>query len=125
MLYTLERSEVETQLHGDTLPENWKQDIYPMFLSNLAQQISRALQMFVSTTKEAQPVSILISGGGSNLINLDKDLSEELGLDVAIFNPFSDMQISSKVEQKNVMKIAPQFAIAAGLASRSFSPWHI
>jgi type IV pilus assembly protein PilM len=125
MLYTLDRSEVEIQLHAGSLPENWKQDVYPLFLSNLAQQVTRAIQMYATTTMEEQPVAILISGGGSNLINLDKDLAAELAIEVEVFNPFSDMQIGAKIEQQEFMMIAPQFAIAAGLASRSFSPWHI
>jgi type IV pilus assembly protein PilM len=125
MMYTLERSEVEQQLLADSLPENWKQDTYPMFLANLQQQISRALQMYVSTVQAERPSKILISGGGSNLPTLAKDLATELGIDVEVFNPFADMEISEKVQNQEIMKYAPQLAIAAGLASRSFTTWHI
>jgi type IV pilus assembly protein PilM len=120
MMYSLERTEVEQQLQADTLPENWKQDAYPIFVSNLQQQISRALQIYISASQAPRPTEILISGGGSNLPNLAKDLASELAIDVTVFNPFAEMKISEQAEKQEIMKYAPQLAIAAGLASRSF-----
>jgi type IV pilus assembly protein PilM len=120
MMYTLERAEVEQQLQADTLPENWKQDAYPLFLSNLQQHISRALQTYISARQATRPTEILISGGGSNLPNIAKNLAAELAIDVQVFNPFAEMKISEQAAKQNIMNYAPQLAIAAGLASRSF-----
>lgn len=120
MMYTLERAEVEQQLQADTLPENWKQDTYPIFVSNLQQHIAKALQLYVSASQAPRPTEILISGGGSNLPNIAKDLAAELAIDVNVFNPFTEMKISEQAEKQEFMKYAPQLAIAAGLASRSF-----
>ncbi len=121
MMYTLERAEVEMQLQADTLAENWKQDSLPVFVSNLQQHIAKALQLYVSASQAPRPTEILISGGGSNLPNIAKDLAAELAIDVKVFNPFAEMQISEQVEKQEIMKYAPQFAIAAGLASRALS----
>ena len=120
MMYTLERAEVEQQLQADTLPENWKQDTYPLFVSNLQQHITKALQLYISARQAQRPTEILISGGGSNLPNIAKDLAAELAIDVKVFNPFAQMKISEQAEKQEIMKYAPQLAIAAGLASRSF-----
>jgi type IV pilus assembly protein PilM len=35
------------------------------------------------------------------------------------------MSISETIEATELEKVAPQLMVAAGLALRSFSPWHI
>lgn len=125
MLYSQERSQIEQQLSEDTLPKTWKQDSYPMFLANLQQHINRAIQVYISATSSARPNSILICGGGGHLSSLIEDLSADLGIEVSAFNPFTDMTINEKISQAALDLVSPQLVIAAGLANRSFQPWHI
>lgn len=125
LVHTLERQETEQQLLAGELPTTWKQDTYPIFLANLQQQIARAMQMYISTSNAERPEVINISGGGASLVGLAEDLASELAVDVKVFDPFENMEISEKAEQKGLRDIAPQLAIAVGLASRSFEPWHI
>lgn len=125
LVHTLERQETEQQLLAGELPSTWKQDTYPIFLANLQQHIARAMQMYISTTNAERPEVIHICGGGASLVGLAEDLSTELAVDIKVFDPFEFMEISEKAEQKGLRDIAPQFAIVAGLASRSFESWHI
>lgn len=125
MLYSQERSQIEQQLNDGTLPETWKQDSYPMFLANLQQNINRAIQVYISATGAPRPEKLLICGGGGHLKSLPEDLTADLGIEVVNFNPFSSMKIAEKVNQAELEQISPQLVIAAGLASRSFQPWHI
>ncbi len=125
MIYSQERSQIEQQLTDGTLPETWKQDAYPMFLANLQQNINRALQLYSSASGEVRPDYLLICGGGSHLTCLPKDLTADLGIEVALFNPFSDMSIGDNINQGDLEQVFGQLIIAAGLASRSFQPWHI
>jgi type IV pilus assembly protein PilM len=125
MLYSQERSQIEQQLSDGTLPETWKQDAYPMFLANLQQNINRALQLYISASSEARPSSLLICGGGGHLATLPEDLTADLGIDVICFNPFTDMAKAENVNQGDLEQVSGQLIIAAGLASRSFQPWHI
>lgn len=125
MLFSQERSQIEQQLTDDTLPETWKQDAYPMFLANLQQNINRALQVYISASGEARPSSLLICGGGGHLTTLPEDLAADLGIEVLCFNPFANMVITDNVNQGDFEQISGQLIIAAGLASRSFKPWHI
>jgi type IV pilus assembly protein PilM len=125
ILYNQERSKIEQQLIDDTLPEIWKQDAYPMFLANLQQNINRALQVYISTTGESRPSSLLICGGSGYLKSLPEDLSTDLGIEVAPFNPFTNMVIAENINQKELEQVSGQLIIAAGLASRSFQAWHI
>lgn len=125
MLYSQDRTQIEQQLTDGTLPDTWKQDAYPMFLANLQQNINRALQVYSSASGEARPSSLLISGGGGHLTSLHEDLTSDLGIQVTCFNPFANMVKAEGVNQGDLDRIAGQLIIAAGLASRSFQPWHI
>lgn len=125
VIHTLERQEAEQQLINGELPENWRQDTYPIFLSNLQQNIARAMQMYISTTHAERPETLLICGGGAAIEGLADDLANELAVNVEIFNPFANMQISEKAKQQGFDTVGSQLAIAAGLASRSFDTCHI
>ena len=125
MLYSQNRTQIEQQLTDNSLPETWKQDAYPMFLANLQQNINRAIQVYMSATNASRPTSLLICGGGGHLSSLPEDLTADLGIEVTQFNPFSSMECVEKINQAELEHAAPQLIIAAGLASRSFQPWHI
>lgn len=122
--YSQDRNIIEQQMLANALPSTWRQDCYPMFLANLQQQISRAVQMYVTTTHAPRPVAILISGGASNLAGLSTDLEQELGMEVTVFNPLANMSIDPK-SNLQLSELSPHFAIAAGLATRSFNSCHI
>ncbi|MDP5030612.1 MAG: pilus assembly protein PilM [Paraglaciecola sp.] len=125
LLYNQERSHIEKQLQTNSLPDNWKLDSYPVFLANLQQNINRALQVFVSATGAKRPTKLLICGGACHVATVTEDLANELAIDIEMFNPFADMTISDTLQNSELSTFAPQLAIAAGLACRSFSPWHI
>lgn len=121
----LERDDAQKQLIEDTLPETWRQDTLPVFLSNLQQQINRAIQMYISTTHAKRPEKILFCGGGAVISEIAPALAEDLSVEIEVFNPFNNMQFGKHVNVEQITKIAPQLAIAVGLASRGFSQWHI
>jgi len=120
-----DRAESEQQLIHDRLPDTWRTDNYPIFLSNLQQQISHSLQMYVNTTNNEQPVSLYLSGGGALIDGIVEDLTRELGIEVKMFNPFSAMELDKSIDAEKLLKIAPQLLLASGLASRGGVPCHI
>ncbi|GMM69579.1 pilus assembly protein PilM [Alteromonas sp. MTD1] len=124
-IHMVERETAERQLLDGTLTGNWIEDTLPIFAANLQQNINRALQMYMSTLHAERPTSILLSGGAATIAPLVDILNQDLGLEVSCFNPFSQMTINPKLDAARLEKIAPQLAIAAGLASRSFTPWHM
>ena len=125
VIQMLDKEEAERQLLAKTLTGNWQQETLPIFTANLVQQINRALQMYISTTHAERPSKLLLSGGGATLPALTDALQQDLGLDIEIFNPFANMQIGEKIDAQRLHDVAPQLAIAAGLASRSFDTWHM
>ena len=56
---------------------------------------------------------------------IDRLLIEELGIHTVVADPFSSMEISPKIDRHIIDKHKTQFAIATGLALRSFSTCHI
>jgi type IV pilus assembly protein PilM len=48
-----------------------------------------------------------------------------MDIEIEIFNPFDNMQFGKHVNVEQITKLAPQLAIAVGLATRGFSQWHI
>ncbi len=124
-LYSQDRQQIEQQLSDGSLPENWQQEAYPMFITNLQQNINRAIQLYISSTGAKRPELLLVCGGTGLLSTLVTDLTSELGLQVTAFNPFSSMQLDESLSLVELDKVAGQLVIAAGLASRSFQPWHI
>jgi type IV pilus assembly protein PilM len=124
-LYSQDRLQIEQQLTDGTLPETWKQDAYPMFLANLQQNINKALQVYLGATRHEKPSSLLICGGGGLLASLAEDLTSDLAIETQFFNPFDTMSVAEGVDQSKLTQVSSQLIIAAGLASRSFQPWHI
>lgn len=124
-IHMVEREEAERQLLDGALPENWVDDTLPIFAANLQQNINRALQMYMSTLNVERPTKLLLSGGGATIAELIEILRQDLALEIDTFNPFEGMAINTKLDAQRLAKIAPQLAIAAGLASRSFVPWHM
>ncbi|MDO6473806.1 type IV pilus assembly protein PilM [Alteromonas sp. 1_MG-2023] len=121
----MEPDEVEKQILLGTLPGNWQQDTLPIFAANLQQQIQRAIQMYVSTLHGDRPEKIVLAGGGATIPELVESLRQDLGMEIEVFNPFEGMTVNPKLDQEKLAALAPQLALAAGLASRSFSEWHM
>lgn len=123
-IHMMEREQAEKDLINNALNDSWQQDTLPIFAANLQQQISRAVQMYVSTLHAERPTKILLSGGAAVSHLLVETLQQDMDIDIEVFNPFASMSISPQIDNALLEKIAPQLAIAAGLASRSFYPWH-
>jgi type IV pilus assembly protein PilM len=125
VIHMLDHHEVVKQLVENRLPPNWETDTLPIFTANLQQQINRALQMYMSTLHVERPERLVLSGAGATIAPLVETLQQDLALTIETFNPFANMTINDKINQEQLQKIAPLLAIASGLASRSFTPWHI
>ena len=125
IMNALDKLEAEKQMVANDLPETWRQDSLSPFITNLSQQLGRALQMLSGQIGGVAIEHIQLSGGGACLDGLTEQLSQEMSLEVSVFNPFAEMTFSEQATKQGAERIAPQFAIAAGLAYRGFEPWHI
>lgn len=121
LIYSLDKQTATRQLIDNTLPENWRVDLYPQFLGNLQQQINRALQLYHSATHYDLPEQLVFTGGGTAIPQLVDDLSTDLNKPIQLFDPFDRIDTSNV----DTILVSSQYAIAAGLAYRGFNPCHI
>jgi type IV pilus assembly protein PilM len=117
--------EAEQAKITNDLPPNYTFEVLAPFHTILVQQIRRAIQMFLTTSGKDKIDYLALSGGSAMVEGLETLLRDELGIYTVVINPFSAMTIADKVNQEELKKSAPQLAVAAGLALRSFTSWHI
>ncbi|MGB1198647.1 MAG: pilus assembly protein PilM [Thalassotalea sp.] len=117
--------EAEMAKVSNDLPPNYTFEVLAPFHTVLVQQIRRAIQMFLTSSGKDQVDYLVLSGGTAQVEGLQQLLTDELGIHTVIANPFNDIVISSKLDKAALEKTASQYMVAAGLALRSFSPWHI
>ncbi|MCK4840547.1 MAG: pilus assembly protein PilM [Methylococcales bacterium] len=102
------------------LPDNYIVDVLEPFKKAMVQQIARSLQFFVSSSANRGVDSIILAGGCSSIVGLEKLVEQELGIPAYVANPFINMALSNKVKPQNLSNDAPSMMIACGLALRSF-----
>ena len=109
---------------GD-LPPNYTFEVLAPFQTSLLQQVRRAVQMFLTTSGKDQVDYIVLTGGTAMIDGLDRLLIEELGIHTVVAEPFANIEIAPTIDRNVLQRHRTQFAIATGLALRSFSSCHI
>jgi len=107
------------------LPPNYNFEVLGPFHTIFVQQIRRAVQMFLTSSGKSKIDYLIVSGGSAAVEGLDTLLSEELGMHTVIADPFQGMTVSENIDKDDLAKNPSQYMVAAGLALRSFSPWHL
>jgi len=96
-------------------------DALERFYVGLTSELIRSLD-FYSTNHAEYPVrKLLISGGCALIPDIAKELEQRLGIDAAVLNPFTGINISSrKFDVANLNRIGPMLMVPVGLALRGF-----
>ncbi len=102
------------------LPDNYKSEVLQPFKEGLAQQVSRSLQFFFSSSQHSSVDHIVLAGGCASIAGIDEMIEEKLGITTSVANPFMDMTFSSKIKPDAISNDAPALMIACGLAIRRF-----
>lgn len=102
------------------LPDNYETDVLEPFKRTMVQQIQRTVQFFVASNVSRPIDGVIIAGGCASISGVDHLVTQSLGISTYVANPFVNMELSSKVNSKNLAKDAPSMLIACGLALRSF-----
>ncbi len=87
----------------------------------VAMEIQKTFDFYRATSEDNHTVvqKILISGGGSKLRGLARDLSQRLDLPVEVLDPFRNIKVDSKkFDPEYLSEIMPEMAVAVGLAMR-------
>jgi type IV pilus assembly protein PilM len=102
------------------LPDNYIPEVLEPFKEAMAQQVSRSLQFFFSSSQYNSVDQIVLAGGSSSIPGVDALIEEKLGVPTTIANPFANMTIAPKIKAQVLKNDAPALMIACGLALRSF-----
>ncbi len=102
------------------LPDNYVPEVLQPFKDAMAQQVSRSLQFFFSSSQYNSVDHVILAGGCSSIAGIDEIIEEKLGINTTVANPFANMSLASRIKPQQLGADAPALMIACGLALRSF-----
>lgn len=103
------------------LPDNYQAEVLHPFMDDMAQQVNRSMQFFLSSNSQYESLDLLIiCGGCSGIPGADTHIQERTGIPTVIGNPFGEVKVSSKAKAQLAESDAGALMIACGLALRSF-----
>ena len=95
------------------------EEIFTQTCTQWVLEIKKAIDLYVANNPDQPLQRLVLSGGGSKVAGLKDFIASETGLEVISFNPFQDMKVNEKkIDRAYLNAIAPEMAIAAGLAIR-------
>lgn len=118
--YGLSHEEAGMAKRQGGLPDNYVPEVLDPFREAMAQQVSRSLQFFFSSSAYNNVDYIVLAGGSSSIPGVSDLLEEKMGTPAIVANPFANMSVSSAVKPQSLSNDAPALMIACGLALRSF-----
>lgn len=83
-------------------------------MEELVGEIRLSFDYYENQASEKNISQVFLTGGTSLLPQIDKFLSDALGMKVESWNPFKDLQVSEKVKEWE--NVSPTLAVALGLA---------
>ncbi|MDX1604972.1 MAG: type IV pilus assembly protein PilM [Candidatus Competibacterales bacterium] len=117
--YGLTKERAELAKRSGDLSEDYISTVLEPFRESIAEQVNNALQFFFSSSNFNAVDSVVLTGGGGMVQGLDKTLADRLGTPTVIANPFEIMTNAKRVNRHGLLRDAPLYAVACGLALRS------
>ena len=122
-IFDVEFEDAEALKLGFLPAEDRQQEIEEIFTATCTQwvlEIKKAIDLYHSNHPDRPLEKLFLSGGGSKVQGLTDFLARETGLSVELFNPFINMTSKKrKIDSNYLNSIAPEMAIATGIALRS------
>ena len=118
--YGFSQEEAETKKRSGDLPDDYQSAVLIPFVESMAQEISRVLQFFFTSTPYNRVDHILLAGGSAPLPGLVEAVTQASGFACSVANPFDGMEIGVGVQLKKMGREAPAYLTACGLAMRRF-----
>ncbi len=118
----LDYEEAEALKIGAKAAGEYQEELEEIFSRTCTQwvlEIKKAIDLYLSNNPDNPLNRLVLSGGGSKVNGLREYIAAETGLEVIAFNPFANMKLNEKkIDREYLEAIAPEMAIAAGLAIR-------
>ncbi|MDP3844591.1 MAG: pilus assembly protein PilM [Oxalobacteraceae bacterium] len=118
--YGVAFEEAEIKKKAGNLPSNYQAELLMPFLESAAQEITRAIQFFFTSTPHARIDRLFLAGGCAVIPNLVDIVTSRTKIASAVVNPFAGMKLADGVREKQLRIDAPAYLVACGLALRRF-----
>ncbi len=118
--YGFSVEEAESKKRSGDLPEDYQVTVLDPFVENMAQEISRALQFFFTSTPYNKVDYVMLAGGSAALPGLTEAVTLHTSFACSIVDPFEGMVLGSQVRESKIRREAPSYLTSCGLAMRRF-----
>ena len=118
--YGFSAEEAESKKRKGDLPEDYESGVLKPFVESMAQEISRALQFFFTSTPYNKVDYVFLAGGSAALPGLTESVTLQTSTACMLVNPFEGMEIGVNVKEKKMLREAPSYLTSCGLAMRRF-----
>lgn len=118
--YGFSPEEAEIKKRSGELPEDYSTSVLKPFVDTLAQEISRALQFFFTSTPHNNIDYVMLAGGSSALHGLTAAVTLQTAFACLTADPFDGMTIGNNVKDKKMRREAASYLTSCGLAMRRF-----
>ncbi len=118
--YGFSLDEAELKKRTTDLPDDYVQAVLSPFIGSMAQEISRALQFFFTSTPHNRIDHILLAGGTASLQGLTDEITKQTSFACMVANPFEGMDMGAQIRATKLTREAPSYLTATGLALRRY-----
>ncbi len=119
--FNISYEEAERLKRGEAVEKVKPDDAYGLIASassEIFNEVSRSLDYFKSSTLQADVQEVILSGGCALIKDFPRLLSERIGIEVKLAEPFRNIVVPRKFDPAFIEEMAPIAAVAAGLAIR-------
>ncbi|RJX31792.1 MAG: pilus assembly protein PilM [Oxalobacter sp.] len=118
--YGMSFEEAELKKRSGDLPGDYEQNVLLPFMESIAQEVTRAIQFFFTSSHHTRVDHIFLAGGTAILHGLDEIVASRTRVKTSVVNTFRGMRLSSKIREAQLQQEEPAYLVACGLAMRRF-----
>lgn len=118
--YGFSPEEAEAKKRSGELPDDYGGNVLQPFVESMAQEISRAMQFFFTSTPYNRVDYALLAGGSAALTGLAASVTQQTSFPCNLVDPFAGMDIGGAVRENKLRREAASYLTACGLAMRRF-----
>ncbi|MEO5376933.1 MAG: pilus assembly protein PilM [Magnetococcus sp. DMHC-6] len=107
---------------NNPIPHDYQEEVVRPFFEQLGRQIGQSIDFYKANHPQKPVKAVLISGGGGLTPGLGDFLTEQLGIETRLANPFDGIKLNDSVKKDPILTaMGPRFMIAVGLALRGIN----